>query len=136
MRWIVLARSISRSCKALVVLLKDWLPGKRKQLRARGGAQCLPNYRPLSVYVHMSPRRDQGVEGARVLITKGRYAGCEGVCLESAGDGKKWAISPDGTTEIIDLRFDEEFGLLIDERMRSVQIDFAAELIWTEKMGR
>jgi hypothetical protein len=53
-------------------------------------------------------------EGARVLITGGNYRGREGVCLGRAGDGVRWAISPDGAAEILDLRFEEDFGLLVD----------------------
>lgn len=62
----------------------------------------------------VDPRGDQGLEGARVLIIKGSHAGREGVCLGVASDRRKWAVSPDGATEIIDLVFEKEFGLLID----------------------
>jgi len=52
--------------------------------------------------------------GCHVLITSGRYAGQEGMCIGRATDGKKWAISPDGTDEILQLVFEKEFGLLMD----------------------
>jgi hypothetical protein len=52
-------------------------------------------------------------EGARVLITDGNYRSCEGVCLGRAADGVRWAISPDDSAEILDLRFEKDFGLLV-----------------------
>jgi hypothetical protein len=52
-------------------------------------------------------------EGKRILITSGRYAGTEGVCIGKGRDGK-WAVSPDSTDEILSLQFEKDFGLLID----------------------
>lgn len=52
--------------------------------------------------------------GYRVIITAGRYAGNEGVCVGQSADGKRWAISPDGTDEIEQLVFQDDFGLLVD----------------------
>lgn len=52
--------------------------------------------------------------GSRVLILTGRYAGREGVCAGKSADGEWWAISPDGTDEILHLVFEKEFGLLVD----------------------
>lgn len=54
------------------------------------------------------------MEGARVLITKGSFAGCEGVCLGRADGENMFAISPVDSKEIANLRFEDEFGLLID----------------------
>jgi hypothetical protein len=34
--------------------------------------------------------------------------------MDSFADGKKWAISPDSTEDIIPLVFEKEFGLLLD----------------------
>ncbi len=51
--------------------------------------------------------------GARVLITSGPYRGREGVCLGRLRD-EIWAVSPDGTGEIVHLRFEDEFSLLVD----------------------
>jgi hypothetical protein len=50
----------------------------------------------------------------RVLILVGKHAGREGVCVGRSADGKRWAISPDGADEILQLEFEQEFGLLID----------------------
>ena len=52
--------------------------------------------------------------GCRVLILAGRYEGREGVCAGKSADGKRWAISPDGSDEILQLVFEKEFGLLLD----------------------
>jgi hypothetical protein len=52
--------------------------------------------------------------GARVLITRGKFRGREGVCLGRTHDNRAWAISPDGSAEILELEFEKEFGLLVD----------------------
>lgn len=57
---------------------------------------------------------DQKMQGARVLILRGRFKGEEGVCLGKADQSGLWAISPDGGDEIISLAFEKDFGLLID----------------------
>jgi len=62
----------------------------------------------------VKPSRDAEFEGMRVLITKGTYAGCEGICLGRANGEKKFAVSPDGAAEILNLDFEDEFSLLID----------------------
>jgi hypothetical protein len=36
------------------------------------------------------------------------------VCVGKSSDGKRWAISPAGTDDIVQLVFEKEFGLLID----------------------
>ena len=54
------------------------------------------------------------LEGARILILKGRFAGEEGVCLGFAADRKQWAISPDSTDEIVPMEYEVDFALLID----------------------
>lgn len=53
-------------------------------------------------------------EGARVLILSGEFRGCEGVCLGIEADSSRWAVSPDGSTEIMSLKFGSDFELLID----------------------
>jgi hypothetical protein len=53
-------------------------------------------------------------EGARVLILKGPAAGSEGICLGKTADGETWAITPDDSDAILNLRYPEEFGLLMD----------------------
>jgi hypothetical protein len=51
---------------------------------------------------------------ARVLILKGEFAGCEGVCVgEQSADGS-WPIYPDNNDTILALRCEREFGLLVD----------------------
>jgi hypothetical protein len=52
-------------------------------------------------------------EGARILITSGRYRGREGVCLGKSQNAT-WAVAPDASDEIVDLRFEDDFSLLID----------------------
>ena len=52
-------------------------------------------------------------EGARILITSGAYRGYEGVCLGKSDNGT-WAVSPDGTNEILSLVFEKDFALLVD----------------------
>lgn len=52
--------------------------------------------------------------GCRILIVSGAHAGEEGVCLGKAARGDKWAVTPDGSDEILELWFDREFGLLLD----------------------
>ena len=52
--------------------------------------------------------------GCRVLILTGQYGGQEGICVGKSADGKRWAISPDGSDEVLQLKFEKEFGLLVD----------------------
>lgn len=54
------------------------------------------------------------LSGCRILIVNGTFDGQEGVVLGKSSDGNKWAISPDGSSEILDLAFEKEFGLLLD----------------------
>jgi hypothetical protein len=53
------------------------------------------------------------MRGARVLILSGRFKGAEGICLGKNRD-ERWAISPDGSNEILSLVRDTEFALLVD----------------------
>jgi hypothetical protein len=54
------------------------------------------------------------MQGARVLILTGEYKGQQGVCLGEADRVGLWAISPDGSDEIVCLAFEKDFGLLVD----------------------
>jgi hypothetical protein len=54
------------------------------------------------------------LSGCRVLILSGSHAGQEGVCVGRGADGKKWAVSPDESNEILNLTFEKDFGLLLD----------------------
>jgi hypothetical protein len=44
----------------------------------------------------------------------GHFHGKEGVCLDEAARDGLWAISPDGSNEILSLAFEKDFGLLMD----------------------
>lgn len=59
------------------------------------------------------PKSVRNFEGARILITSGPYRGCEGVCLGKSQNGT-WAVSPVGSDKVVDLRFEDDFSLLID----------------------
>lgn len=52
--------------------------------------------------------------GQRILIVAGNHAGQEGVCLGKSAEGDKWAVTPDDSSEILELIFEKEFGLLLD----------------------
>lgn len=52
--------------------------------------------------------------GKRVLILVEPYAGRDGTCIGKSADGTRWAISPDDSNEILQLHFEQEFGLLIN----------------------
>ncbi len=54
------------------------------------------------------------MEGARVLILQGDFAGAEGVCLGPTETGHKFAVAPDSSDRILPLKFETEFGLLAD----------------------
>ena len=49
-----------------------------------------------------------------VIILTGDFGGVEGVCLGENNDGL-WAVSPHGSDRILMLRFDEDFGILINK---------------------
>jgi hypothetical protein len=53
------------------------------------------------------------MQGSPVLILSGEFKGDEGICLGKDRNGH-WAISPDGSDEILPLLFEHEFALLID----------------------
>jgi len=57
--------------------------------------------------------REKSLVGCRVLILCGKFRGGEGVCLGKAADGL-WAVSPDGSDEILSLEFEKDFGLCVD----------------------
>jgi hypothetical protein len=53
------------------------------------------------------------MQSSRVLILSGQFKGEEGICLgEEKND--RWAVSPDGSDEIVSLVRDREFALLVD----------------------
>jgi len=49
------------------------------------------------------------LEGSRILVMSGRYRGREGVCLGKSDDDK-WAVSLDGSDEVLHLRFEQDFS--------------------------
>lgn len=51
--------------------------------------------------------------GKRVIILAGPHTGQEGTCMGRSVDGVHWAVSPDDSNEILQLCFEEEFGILI-----------------------
>jgi hypothetical protein len=53
------------------------------------------------------------MQGARALILSGRFKGEEGICLGKDKNGR-WAISPDQSEEILSLKLDSDFALLVD----------------------
>jgi hypothetical protein len=52
------------------------------------------------------------MQGARVLILSGRFKGGEGICL-GEDSNERFAVSPDGSDEILSLTPEREFGMLI-----------------------
>jgi len=58
--------------------------------------------------------------GLKVIILAGEFTGLEGVCLGRAtGQPERWAVSPDSSNRIVNLRFDEEFGVLLNPGQRA-----------------
>lgn len=58
--------------------------------------------------------------GKPVLITCGEFAGEEGVCLGRAPDTHdRWAVSPNSSHRIVNLRFSDEFGVLLNSKQPS-----------------
>jgi hypothetical protein len=58
---------------------------------------------------------DTDPSGHSVIILAGEFAGKEGVCLGPVPDGSGlWAVSPHSSDRIVNLKFDEEFGVLIN----------------------
>ena len=54
------------------------------------------------------------MQGARVVILTGNFRGQEGTCLGESARSGLWAISPDGSDEVLSLAFEKDFGLLVD----------------------
>lgn len=59
--------------------------------------------------------QDFDPSGKHVLITCGEFAGEEGVCLGRAPDTyDQWAVSPHSSDRIVNLKFEQEFGILVN----------------------
>jgi hypothetical protein len=71
---------------------------------------------PIGHYMTMLERRKskEMLQGARVLILTGQFQGKEGVCLGEQTPKGRWAISPEGSDQILSLVFETDFGLLVD----------------------
>ena len=54
------------------------------------------------------------LQGMPMIILAGPFAGLEAVCLGQVPEKETWAVSPDGSKDIVYLRFESEFGLLIN----------------------
>ncbi len=54
-----------------------------------------------------------------VIILKGEFAGQEGYCLGASGQAGQFAVTPSTSNRILTLRFDEEFGILINKGQKS-----------------
>lgn len=54
------------------------------------------------------------LSGKTVLITGGEFAGEEGVCLGLAQDNRLWAVSPNSSSRIVNLKFEKEFGVVLN----------------------
>lgn len=54
------------------------------------------------------------LDGQRVLILVGLHEGAEGICLGKASAINRWAVSPDSSVDILELRFERDFALLLD----------------------
>ena len=54
-----------------------------------------------------------------VIILKGEFAGQEGYCLGPSGQKGLFAVTPKQSNRILNLRFDEEFGILINKDQTS-----------------
>lgn len=52
--------------------------------------------------------------GKTVIIIAGDFAGHEGFCLGTAGEEGVFAVTPNTSNRVLRLRFDEEFGILIN----------------------
>lgn len=53
--------------------------------------------------------------GRDVIILAGEFAGEEGVCLGRAQDRSGlWAVSANSSNRVVNLKFPEEFGVLIN----------------------
>jgi hypothetical protein len=53
--------------------------------------------------------------GKSVLILAGEFAGEEGICLGPVhATTGLWAVSPDSSERVVNLRYAEEFGVLVN----------------------
>ena len=50
-----------------------------------------------------------------VIILTGEFTGQEGFCLGPSGEKGIFAVTPNSSNRILHLRFDEDFGILINK---------------------
>ena len=50
-----------------------------------------------------------------MIILAGEYAGQEGFCLGPSGESGVFAVTPNSSNRVVRLRFDKEFGILINK---------------------
>ncbi len=62
---------------------------------------------------HSSSQSAGSLDDCRILILTGAHAGEEGICLGKSTSGQ-WAVSPDSSNQILELKFESEFALLLD----------------------
>lgn len=62
----------------------------------------------------MDDQATSDLQGAKILILTGDWAGHEGICLGKAADGIRYAVSPHESDQILQLVLDQDFGLLVD----------------------
>jgi hypothetical protein len=53
--------------------------------------------------------------GKSVIILTGEFAGEEGICLGRAGDGTSWSVSPRTSDRVLELEFDRDFGIVVNQ---------------------
>lgn len=63
---------------------------------------------------NQNTKSPDSLDGHRILILAGDHAGEEGICLGRINGTNRWAVSPDASTAILELRFEDEFALLLD----------------------
>ena len=60
----------------------------------------------------MKPTND--LAGCKVLVTKGKKTGSEGIVLGKGGESGQWIISLDGEDGTLEMGFPDEISLLFD----------------------
>jgi len=90
-------------------------PIRTRVLRARSKNDCI-RQKQSDILLAMVDQRNikEKLQGARVLILTGPFRGKEGVCLGEETPRGRWAVSPDGSDEILSLAFETDFGLVVD----------------------
>lgn len=82
----------------------------------RGKIRLVPNWNtlPARSWYGWDVKTSDALTGHRVLILTGEHDGEEGICLGRIAGTNRWAVSPDASTAILELHFEDEFALLLD----------------------